>query len=300
MGPTDKMVRCLRRRQPNPPPAATSSASTWARRTRRSRTSIRRKSRGRSARSPCRNWSPPGSMRPERRCLRSTINRARRDAAGGAAATVGRGNKGDGPVFVVARIGAVHRKRAKIGTVPSARCRRLRPRAWRGRAGPVGQFGQVMALPLGRRPHGRASCRGTARPTWSGSRRSRSVRGIWPTSARRGTTAFPRDPLAEQDFVLTLPASFDEVARELTVKAAALAGLPRVVLIEEPQAAFYAWIDAQSRPLGPTRQTGPEDPHLRHRRRHVGLHADPRPPRRRRQGAVPPRGRRRPLDPRRR
>ncbi len=52
----------------------------------------------------------------------------------------------------------------------------------------------------------------------------------------------PRDPLAEQDFVLTLPASFDEVARELTVAAAKLAGLPRVVLIEEPQAAFYAWI----------------------------------------------------------
>ena len=57
----------------------------------------------------------------------------------------------------------------------------------------------------------------------------------------------PQHPLAEQDFVLTLPASFDEVARELTVKAAALAGLPRVVLIEEPQAAFYAWIDAHSR-----------------------------------------------------
>lgn len=55
---------------------------------------------------------------------------------------------------------------------------------------------------------------------------------------------FPNDPLAEQDFVLTLPASFDEVARELTVKAAKQAGLPRVVLIEEPQAAFYAWIDA--------------------------------------------------------
>ena len=55
---------------------------------------------------------------------------------------------------------------------------------------------------------------------------------------------FPHDPLAQQDFVLTLPASFDEVARELTIKAAALAGLPRVVLIEEPQAAFYAWIDA--------------------------------------------------------
>ncbi|HJT36503.1 MAG TPA: Hsp70 family protein [Pirellulales bacterium] len=56
---------------------------------------------------------------------------------------------------------------------------------------------------------------------------------------------FPQEPLAEQDVVLTLPASFDEVARELTVRAARLAGLPRVVLIEEPQAAFYAWIDAQ-------------------------------------------------------
>src|SRR5262249_54188641 len=53
-----------------------------------------------------------------------------------------------------------------------------------------------------------------------------------------------KEQLASQDVVLTLPASFDEVARELTVKAAALAGLPRVVLIEEPQAAFYEWIHA--------------------------------------------------------
>jgi len=57
---------------------------------------------------------------------------------------------------------------------------------------------------------------------------------------------FPHEPLAEQDVVLTLPASFDEVARELTVQAAALAELPRVVLIEEPQAAFYAWINSHS------------------------------------------------------
>ena len=52
----------------------------------------------------------------------------------------------------------------------------------------------------------------------------------------------PQHPLAEQDVVLTVPASFDEIARELTVAAARKAGLPRVVLIEEPQAAFYAWI----------------------------------------------------------
>ena len=43
--------------------------------------------------------------------------------------------------------------------------------------------------------------------------------------------------------MITLPASFDEVARELTIQAAKEAGLRRVYLIEEPQAAFYAWID---------------------------------------------------------
>lgn len=54
--------------------------------------------------------------------------------------------------------------------------------------------------------------------------------------------AHPGCPLAEQDVVLTLPASFDEVARQLTIEAARSAGLPRVLLIEEPQAAFYWWL----------------------------------------------------------
>jgi molecular chaperone DnaK (HSP70) len=54
--------------------------------------------------------------------------------------------------------------------------------------------------------------------------------------------AFPDAPVAQQDVILTVPASFDEVARELTVTAAREAGLPRIVLLEEPQAAFYAWI----------------------------------------------------------
>jgi hypothetical protein len=48
--------------------------------------------------------------------------------------------------------------------------------------------------------------------------------------------------LERQDIFLTVPASFDAVARELTVKAAAMAGLPDIVLLEEPQAVFYAWI----------------------------------------------------------
>ena len=50
--------------------------------------------------------------------------------------------------------------------------------------------------------------------------------------------------LAHQDVLLTVPASFDEEARELTLRAARTAGLEQVTLLEEPQAAFYAWLDA--------------------------------------------------------
>jgi len=47
--------------------------------------------------------------------------------------------------------------------------------------------------------------------------------------------------LADGQIVLTVPASFDEVARSLTAEAAKAAGLGDVTLLEEPQAAFYAW-----------------------------------------------------------
>jgi molecular chaperone DnaK (HSP70) len=50
--------------------------------------------------------------------------------------------------------------------------------------------------------------------------------------------------LEVQEIILTVPASFDAVARELTVEAARAAGFENVTLLEEPQAAFYAWIDA--------------------------------------------------------
>ncbi len=50
--------------------------------------------------------------------------------------------------------------------------------------------------------------------------------------------------LERQAVTLTVPASFDAVARELTVDAARKAGLPDLVLLEEPQAALYAWVDA--------------------------------------------------------
>ncbi len=47
-----------------------------------------------------------------------------------------------------------------------------------------------------------------------------------------------------QEIVLTVPGSFDEEARELTVEAARSAGLDNLTLLEEPLAAFYAWIAA--------------------------------------------------------
>jgi hypothetical protein len=56
---------------------------------------------------------------------------------------------------------------------------------------------------------------------------------------------FPDAPLADQQLVLTVPASFDAVARELTREAALSAGLnAELVLLEEPQAAVYAWLAA--------------------------------------------------------
>ncbi|MDR5802206.1 Hsp70 family protein [Caballeronia sp. LZ001] len=53
---------------------------------------------------------------------------------------------------------------------------------------------------------------------------------------------FPGSPLEAQDLVLTVPASFDEGARALTLEAARMAGLTALRLLEEPQAAFYDWL----------------------------------------------------------
>ncbi len=54
--------------------------------------------------------------------------------------------------------------------------------------------------------------------------------------------AHPDAPIDEQDVVLTVPASFDAVARELTNEAAMLAGIESPTLLEEPQAAMYDWL----------------------------------------------------------
>lgn len=62
---------------------------------------------------------------------------------------------------------------------------------------------------------------------------------VWNEKIGKKETAFE---LEEQEVILTVPASFDEVARTLTVEAAHEAGFKHLTLLEEPQAAFYNWL----------------------------------------------------------
>jgi len=79
-------------------------------------------------------------------------------------------------------------------------------------------------------------------PVEASSQFLRYLRTVWA----RGQAGEQRQiPLAEQDVLLTVPASFDEEARELTRRAAEQAGYQHVTLLEEPQAAFYAWLESQ-------------------------------------------------------
>ena len=56
--------------------------------------------------------------------------------------------------------------------------------------------------------------------------------------------AHPEAPFAQQDITVTIPASFDPAARELTAEACRAAGFANLTLLEEPQAALYSWIQA--------------------------------------------------------
>jgi len=98
--------------------------------------------------------------------------------------------------------------------------------------------------------HGRVDRRGDILP-WNA---PAGVPKISPVAASRRylehliaawDQAFPEAPMEEQLVVLTVPASFDAAARELTREAALAAGLPgNLLLLEEPQAAVYAWLDS--------------------------------------------------------
>lgn len=74
-------------------------------------------------------------------------------------------------------------------------------------------------------------------PLFASTRYLEHVRDAW-------NHRFPDSPLDQQAVTLTVPASFDPAARELTAEAATAAGLSNVTLLEEPQAALYSWIEA--------------------------------------------------------
>ena len=78
-------------------------------------------------------------------------------------------------------------------------------------------------------------------PVTASARYLQHMREAWNESIAKRRDGYL---LEEQFVVLTVPASFDEVARELTVAAARESRIPKVVLLEEPLAAFYAWLSA--------------------------------------------------------
>ncbi|HET9528881.1 MAG TPA: Hsp70 family protein [Blastocatellia bacterium] len=79
-------------------------------------------------------------------------------------------------------------------------------------------------------------------PVEASSRYLEHLRNSWDSRLAKRK---PELALSEQEIFLTIPASFDEEARELTLRAAEQAGLKHVRMLEEPQAAFYAWIESQ-------------------------------------------------------
>ena len=88
-------------------------------------------------------------------------------------------------------------------------------------------------------------------------------------------TKIPESLSTQHQVLVTVPASFDAVARDLTLKAAEEAGYRNIILLEEPQAAFYAWIE-RNPGLARAGRRRRSDPGDRHRRRHHRFHADRR------------------------
>jgi hypothetical protein len=88
-------------------------------------------------------------------------------------------------------------------------------------------------------PWGEGSIDQKVSPVEASARYLQHIRESWNELMARGQE---ENALEHQLVVITVPASFDEVARELTVRSAQQAGIPHFVLLEEPLAGFYAWI----------------------------------------------------------
>lgn len=102
-------------------------------------------------------------------------------------------------------------------------------------------------------PWGRESAERRVSPVEASSYYLRHMRDAWNHVVARGD----EDLLLErQQIIITIPASFDETARELTAEAVRMAGIEAFTMLEEPQAAFYAWISSRSDALGELRGKG--------------------------------------------
>jgi molecular chaperone DnaK (HSP70) len=95
-------------------------------------------------------------------------------------------------------------------------------------------------------PWGAEAAEQTCSPVEASTRYLEHLRDAWNYATAAGDEGARFE---KQEVVLTVPASFDEEARELTVKAARDAGLEKLTLLEEPLAAFYAWIATHRRAL---------------------------------------------------
>ncbi|MBO0801445.1 MAG: Hsp70 family protein, partial [Blastocatellia bacterium] len=95
-------------------------------------------------------------------------------------------------------------------------------------------------------PWGAEQSEQTCSPVEASTRYLTHLRDAWNYTMAAGND---ESRFERQEIVLTVPASFDEEARELTVKAARDAGFVNLTLLEEPLAAFYAWIVAHRRSL---------------------------------------------------
>ena len=77
---------------------------------------------------------------------------------------------------------------------------------------------------------------------WKKSPHLRHIRTFLNTSKTLGTINFHKHNCYQQKIVITIPASFEPAARDLTVEAARLCDFEKVTLLEEPQASLYGWI----------------------------------------------------------
>ncbi|MCG6550887.1 MAG: hsp70 family protein [Candidatus Magnetominusculus sp. LBB02] len=129
--------------------------------------------------------------------------------------------------FIVGEYARIRGALAPLSLVSSAKSWLCHSRV--GRSSPI--------LPWGRQDDGGGG--GKISPVEASSRYLRHIVAAWDFVMAKGK---PASKFENQQVVITIPASFDESARELTAEAAKMAGIKVFTMLEEPQAAFYSWL----------------------------------------------------------